>query len=263
MKKIFVLLCILFTNTAIPDTISLNWMDGNTMHAQTTCTVGGDLILPSAPTPAYGYHFTGWASEYIFLEYIESTGTQYIDTGVVLSTAKSEIYLDAQKTNATGRQAFMGAQVTDDNTSNTIRQILYYPSDFAGFLRWYNDSGTFTDIQNVDATTRHSYHITCDASNAYSIEIDNVVRSSGSQPEPSILNISLYLFAKNKNGNADQLIHAKIYSFWVKDANDTLVRNFIPAKRMSDNAVGMLDMITNTFFENAGTGEFIGGPVVQ
>lgn len=37
------------------------------------------------------------------------------------------------------------------------------------------------------------------------------------------------------------------------------IRNFIPCYRKSDNVIGMYDLITKTFYENAGTGTFIKG----
>ena len=55
--------------------------------------------------------------------------------------------------------------------------------------------------------------------------------------------------------NAGMYIYmAQIYE------NDTLVRNFIPARQNSDGKIGMYDTVTNRFFTNDGTGTFIAGP---
>jgi hypothetical protein len=58
------------------------------------------------------------------------------------------------------------------------------------------------------------------------------------------------------------VIYARLYytKMW---KNGTLVRYLIPAKRNSDNVVGMYDTVSKTFFTNAGSGAFIAGPVVQ
>ncbi len=45
------------------------------------------------------------------------------------------------------------------------------------------------------------------------------------------------------------------------DSNDVLLFNGIPARRISDSAVGMYDTVSGTFFTNAGTGTFVAGPV--
>ncbi|MBQ6011811.1 MAG: hypothetical protein IJL23_01695, partial [Alphaproteobacteria bacterium] len=54
----------------------------------------------------------------------------------------------------------------------------------------------------------------------------------------------------------------RIYALSIKE-NDSLKRNFIPARRNSDNVVGMYDTVSKTFFTNAGTGSFVAGPVAQ
>jgi hypothetical protein len=42
-----------------------------------------------------------------------------------------------------------------------------------------------------------------------------------------------------------------------------LVRNFIPAKRRSDNIVGLYDAVNKQFYTNAGSGSFTAGPVLS
>ena len=39
--------------------------------------------------------------------------------------------------------------------------------------------------------------------------------------------------------------------------------HLVPAKRNSDNAIGMYDKVSGTFFTNAGTGTFVAGPTVN
>ena len=41
--------------------------------------------------------------------------------------------------------------------------------------------------------------------------------------------------------------------------NDVLIRNFIPCYRKSDDKPGMYDTVNDTFYTNAGTGEFVVG----
>ena len=43
--------------------------------------------------------------------------------------------------------------------------------------------------------------------------------------------------------------------------NDVMIHNYVPARH--DNAIGMYDMVSNTFFTNSGTDDFIPGPVVN
>ena len=50
----------MFAMSAHADTETVNWYKDGQTYAQTTCTVGGDIILPETPTKR-GYNFTGWA----------------------------------------------------------------------------------------------------------------------------------------------------------------------------------------------------------
>lgn len=49
----------MFAMSAHADTETVNWYKDGQTYAQTTCTVGGDITLPTAPTKR-GYNFTGW-----------------------------------------------------------------------------------------------------------------------------------------------------------------------------------------------------------
>lgn len=71
----------------------------------------------------------------------------------------------------------------------------------------------------------------------------------------------LYLLASNNAGTAEGLASAYLYSCQIYD-NNTLVRDFIPARRNSDGAIGLLDQANNVFYANAGTGTFTAGPEI-
>ena len=78
MKRLIILLFVLFYGAVHAQTIDIDWLVDNNIYTQSTCEYGGDLIVPTAPTK-YGYTFNGWVS-YTPIEYLESTGTQWIDT---------------------------------------------------------------------------------------------------------------------------------------------------------------------------------------
>lgn len=64
MKKIFIFLFgIFFCTLAIANNITLNWDIDNQTYTTTTCTVGGDVELPTPPTKR-GYIFRGWQAEH-------------------------------------------------------------------------------------------------------------------------------------------------------------------------------------------------------
>lgn len=59
MKRLLTLYFSMFLGVAFGDTLNVTWMDGNSVHATSSCTVGNTLVLPNAPTKR-GYTFIGW-----------------------------------------------------------------------------------------------------------------------------------------------------------------------------------------------------------
>ena len=85
-------------------------------------------------------------------------------------------------------------------------------------------------------------------------------------PDGVVVNISaytwasdrrpIYLFALNSNGTpAQQGPGCRIYGIKFYDGDD-LIRDYIPAKRKSDQALGMYERITKQFITKSGTGDF-------
>lgn len=69
------------------------------------------------------------------------------------------------------------------------------------------------------------------------------------------------LFRSNYGG--DKSVVGSIYYAKIKESiNGNTTLDMLPCYRKSDNKPGMYDLVTNTFFTNAGTGEFTVGPDV-
>jgi hypothetical protein len=69
--------------------------------------------------------------------------------------------------------------------------------------------------------------------------------------------ISLTPFAQNTNSGA-QPVAGKCRYFKIYESGE-LLHHFVPCYRKSDNKGGLYDLVTATFFTNAGTGEFLYG----
>ena len=85
---------------------------------------------------------------------------------------------------------------------------------------------------------------------------------TGTFSSAPVSTVNIVIFAQNNGGKIKYYSSYQNYSFKITQDN-TLVRNFIPARRNSDNVVGMWDTVSQTFFTNSGTGTFVAGPVVQ
>lgn len=61
MKRLLCFLFMIFAyvNIVHADTININWANNNQLYTTTTCEIGGDVVLPAAPTKR-GYTFKGW-----------------------------------------------------------------------------------------------------------------------------------------------------------------------------------------------------------
>ena len=137
-------------------------------------------------------------SDYIQLEYIESTGTQYINTGVVFPSSGGKAIIDFCYTN----------NIMDVYICGTNGQFEAGKSDSVAF---YSGSG-FTYSQTSDMYAR-------------TIATGN---NTGSNSD------NIFLFARNWSG-LYRPCAMKFYSAKFYNANNELVRDFIPVKRKSDN----------------------------
>ena len=185
-------------------------------------------------------------SEYQQVEYIESTGTQYIDTGVEISKLKLQngikTKLEASFVSQSSSQAMF-----KDTTS-------YY---FIGVKsNGYFYSGLDVNYPATDLLNDGEKHIFELDSLNKTFKIDETIKTTynvTSYNENSSGNIHLFNVS---NGNFP--CKAKIYNCKIYD-NGTLVRNFIPCYRKSDNAIGLYDTVERCFYTNQGSGIFLKG----
>ena len=181
---------------------------------------------------------------YTELEYIEATGTQYIDTGVTL-TNNSTFELEFQLT-----EQQYGKGIYGSYTSGGSR--------FEGILRKTTQSSPgnieygFNNEFKMDITQDLNKHVLKQEKDKFYYDGDLLYTFSSSEFTQEA---SAYIGHINvPTNNTLSPIKAKIYSCKIYD-NGTLVRDYVPAKN-SSNVVGLYDKITNTFYTNNGSGSF-------
>ena len=191
---------------------------------------------------------------YTQLEYIESTGTQYINTGVVLKSDATITtvgqFLNITSTSPLTMWGFMGLYRNFPRWGCSV---------FSN--QWLMDLNYTTSQYNAN-TNKHTFVNTTNGV-TYDCLVDGVSlygRKDVPSPDTYTSNVlSVYLFARNNNNNAGNFSSSRIYSFNIVQ-DDIEVINLIPARRNSDNVLGMYDTVSQTFYTNAGTGTFIAGP---
>ena len=185
-------------------------------------------------------------SEYQQVDYIESTGTQYIDTGVEISKSKLQNGIKT-KLEASFISQSSGQAMFKDNIS-------YY---FIGVKsNGYFYSGLDVNYPTTDLLNDSKKHIFELDSLDKTFKIDETIKTTynvAAYNENSSGNI--YLFNVS-NGNF--LCKAKIYNCKIYD-DGILIRNFIPCYRKSDNKIGLYDIVERKFYTNQGSGTFIKG----
>lgn len=185
-------------------------------------------------------------SGYTELEYIQSSGTQYIDTGF-----------------------------KPNQDSRVVTKFDMIQTDTAWRKLWGSGSGSYDldfALWNAGTTKLQSYYGTKINNTVpitdMSLNVDankNIWKYSGETITFDKNNFtcaySMYIFNVNKDDNPKYLPGMmKLYLFKIYD-NDVLVRDFIPCKNPS-GTIGLYDSVNNQFYQNAGTGTFIAGPEI-
>ena len=179
------------------------------------------------------------ASEITKLEYIQSNGTQYIDTGIV---PKNNTRVDADCDITYGTNWIMILGSYDPN------KYFSWWANGATIYAYYGTSNNNVAGENGKQTLSANKNIWTAGNSA--ISFSEVSFTS---------NFSIYLFSVNNGGNYSKA-SMKLYSCQIYD-NGTLVRDFIAAK-LSDGTVGLYDKLNGLLYINVGTGAFTAGPVV-
>ena len=178
---------------------------------------------------------------YAEVQYTQSTGTQYVDTG--FKPNQDSRVLIKLSTSETGSHTVFGADID------------WVDNGFAlgvGFTHYGKETGTISGLNNG------SPHEVDFNKNIISMDGSTVLTmgaSTFSVPH------NLALFANNRAGGIQEKTTMALYYCRIYDGN-TIIRDYIPCKN-AGGAVGLYDLIGQKFYGNAGTGSFTAGPVVE
>lgn len=181
---------------------------------------------------------------YQAVEYIQSSGSAYINTGITPNQDTSVI-VDFQYTTNNKVAFVLGARVSTSSTGYTVSS-----GSGSQLISAYNNSGN-RGLANFD-TNRHTVIM-----NKNQVYIDNALKHETTYAAFECTG-NMFLFAcnqKTSSGNIDTpylISTCRIYSCKIYD-NDTLVRNFIPCYQKNTNKPGMYDTITGDFYQNVAT----------
>lgn len=195
-------------------------------------------------------------SGYAELEYIESTGTQYIDTGVTI-TPTMAVEADARFTEIVKQARIFG------NLCGTGYLNFSVYINGAGSGNWASamkdDEGDWVTANVVANKDRHVHKLDC-TSSTRKYSLDGVDKGNAHPAVTKSTNGSLYLFASHDE-TTEYFASMRLYSCKIYDSG-IVVHNYVPARRLSDSALGLYDLEAGSFLANAGTAEFLQGPEI-
>lgn len=190
-----------------------------------------------------GYGFRGDFKE---VEYIESSGTQYIDTLCRPdATTIWEFECAIQGGTVQKRMGFTSGYYSAANTRFCFGTT-------AGNTFYFGIAGTNVNSATANDGLKHKFKIDMNTKKAY-IDDNEFASGSGTFSTP---NGDGYLFANHGARGVEDICSAKLYSCKIYQ-NNILVRQFIPCVRKIDDEVGLFDLANYKFYANAGTGDFI------
>lgn len=211
---------------------------------------------------------------YIQLEYIESTGTQYIDTGLT----GNDVGMKMEYTFYPSREGVL----VDDclfGVYSTYSSTIQNPFPRLCFIgKTENNYSAQYMREELDLTVHVS-------SNTERLKVDmfytsgeraSITSTDGRVVQKNLSNgivlyvhrDSMYLFCQNRYARSntgfywtpDKFSKMRLYSCQLKD-NHGLVRDFIPCKNQYGE-IGLYDQVNSVFYGNEGTGTFIAGPAL-
>lgn len=195
---------------------------------------------------------------YYRLDYIESTGTQWIDTERIIESDTERIVIDFEYTAAHDANSLFGSQGSNTGVAGNYTLIAYStnPNFYAGGSR------AMTPALTTALNTRYKLDVEASSNGTLTDTWNDTTTLSRSYTAGLDHTHKVYLFANNNDGNVDQICSMKLYGFELYDGG-TLVRDMVPCFSAVDGEVGLYDKVNGVFYGNDGTGEFVGGNLIE
>ena len=213
---------------------------GNTATKQVThnATYG---TLPNVSKS--GHALIGWSllpEGYTQVEYIESTGTQWINTGAqIFNKENHELVFDFEPTQFYNYNQLFGSTYDD----NTFESWIYSDGKLSGRYN-YKDYGS---TNTLTLNTRYLVNYVKDGSTLYKYVNDTLISNSSTNVSTSTTTATLTLFKSGLDYSKFKLYSFKIY------ANGEILRNYIPCIENSTGKAGLYDIENNVFYDNDAT----------
>ena len=202
--------------------------------------------------------------DYQVLASIQSSGTQWIDTGYLVNAGTKIEASFNTCSRTTGWGIFFGCSSTDDAINGV--QVRWYGTN--NKLNSWFGSGDYTKEGSIDVNQNTDVTVTLERG-LFTLNEKSATLSNQATPSAN----PLYLFAgycttpyggvKNLYDQANHVYRPqamRLYSFKISEGG-MVKRDFLPVRRLSDGELGLLDVAEGRveFYPNHGTGSFTAG----
>lgn len=196
---------------------------------------------------------------YLGVEYIESTGTQYIQLGEDVDYNTTHLYIDYQYTNVTYSSNYIQGAVYSISYYRVYSDILWAAFASAGYGLY---SYAYSKSSNGERITPNASTSRCVFERNTNGVFFNGEQKSVSQNYTPIGNstTNITLFAMNFGNEQSITMKSKMRIYAFKLGNSEGYKyDLVPCIRKVDRVAGLYDVINKKFYTNVGTGNFVVG----
>ena len=235
------------------------------------------VAVAAMVTPSASRAETATEEPDAFLEYIEATGTQYIDTGVNAETglkARCD-FAWASGTISGNDWSLLDAAIDSTSSDKRNRLLMCHlyggggkPFFGYGVKQRKNPDGSFAFVGGrryeivTDMSDTNSLQLVQNGKNTFSATDLETFKTNGIVN----LHLNLYVFACNLSGRASWHAQGKLYEMKIFKKNVTtgefdLLRHYLPC--IKAGRAGLYDKANGTISYSDGSAEFNPGPVLD
>lgn len=188
--------------------------------------------------------------EYQQLLFVETTGTQYFNTGFKSNNnTRIQCHIDLLTTGS----VWVGIWGARDNSNNTVENTLWFSNN----VLYYYFCNAPASVQMNITTPPDSFII--DA-NKNVITINGTVLTVAASTFQNVNDLFISAVSEHTSGAANYYASEKIRYFKIYD-NGTLIRDYIPVLKISTKQLGLYDLVNDVFLLPSGTGALKPGPI--
>ena len=203
-----------------------------------------------------------WRDTYKEVEYIESNGKQYINTGVKVTPDYTvEVTFVMTQRNATWDTLF------GTRNSNQARFTARWANSATGKLGVHRSKGKTVNYESIDDANAtktmvvETWHTIKLAKREYTFD-GNLRKTFSATTSTAQFAYPIYLFALCNAGSPADYGYFRIKKARIWNDKDELIRDYIPCVDL-DGVAGMYDVVNDTFTKSGSSTKFTAGNLIS